>query len=167
MNLFPIGANASVLRRIAPAAVAVSAMAIGGANLRAESEAGAVPTGKLKKAMKQFVIIFHQGPKPLTEADKQLRSEETRVWAQKQNAAGRKLVPRILEPDGHWIGADGTDGAVPATATGAITALLFLEAHDLAEAVEVAHAHPAIRYGSSVEVRPWAPPPALAPEIRP
>jgi hypothetical protein len=39
-----------------------------------------------------------------------------------------------------------------------ITALLFLEAHDLNEAVQIAESHPALRYGANVEVRPWAPP---------
>jgi hypothetical protein len=39
-----------------------------------------------------------------------------------------------------------------------ITALLFLEAYDLSEAAEVAESHPALRYGSKVEVRPWAAP---------
>jgi hypothetical protein len=66
--------------------------------------------------MKTFVIIFRQGPRELTESDKQRRAEET------------------------------------------VTALLFLEAHDLSEATQVAEAHPALRYGSEVEVRPWAPP---------
>jgi|GEM_PF-6309452 len=39
-----------------------------------------------------------------------------------------------------------------------VTALPFLEARDLNEATQIAEAHPAVRYGSAVEVRPWAPP---------
>jgi len=109
--------------------------------------------------MKQFVIIFRQGPKQLTEADLKTRAEETRAWAQLQNAAGHKLDPHILAPESYC------SGPAPASSADPITALLFLEARDFAQAVEVARAHPALRYGSSVEVRPWAPPPAPPPTL--
>jgi hypothetical protein len=94
------------------------------------------------------------------------RAEETRAWARRQNAAGHKL-PHILAPESHWSGPDGGSGPVPATSAGPITALLFLEARDFAQAVDVARAHPALRYGASVEVRPWAPPPAPPPTAQP
>ena len=117
--------------------------------------------------MKQFVIIFRQGPKQLTDAELKKRAEETRAWAQQQNAAGHTLDPHILEPEGLWIEPDGDSGPVPANSAGAITALLFLEARDLAQAVGIARAHPGLRYGASVEVRPWAPPPTPPPAARP
>ena len=107
--------------------------------------------------MNHFVIIFRQSPRPLTEAELKSRSEETRAWAQQQNAAGHKLDPHILAPESHWSGPSPAPGAEP------VTALLFLEASDFAQAVAVAQAHPALRYGSSVEVRPWAPPPTPPP----
>ena len=112
--------------------------------------------------MKTFVIIFRQGPKQLTEMDKQHRAQETGGWAKVQNAAGHKLDPRILAPENEHRGSgDSTSEGWP------ITALLFLEARDLAEATEVAEAHPALRYGSEVEVRPWAPPlPAATATLR-
>ena len=127
---------------------AVTALALSGAGLHSQ----ATP-------MKQFVIIFRQ-PKQLTEADRQRVTEETRAWAEHQNAEGHKLDPHILAPEGHWIGTDGTSGPVPANDLGPVTALLFFEARDLAQAVEVARTHPAVRHGVSVEVRPWAPPPS-------
>jgi hypothetical protein len=103
--------------------------------------------------MKTFVIIFRQGPQQLTESDKQRRAQETVAWARGQNAAGHKLDPRILAPEGERRGSgnSSSDGWP-------VTALLFLEAHDLSEATQIAEAHPAIRYGSEIEVRPWAPP---------
>lgn len=104
----------------------------------------------------QFVVIFRQ-PQPLTEADRQRVSEETRAWAKQQNDKGHKLDPHILAPESHWIGPDVVDGPAP------VTALLFFEARDFTQAVEVARTHPAVRYGVSVEVRPWAPPPAPRP----
>jgi len=133
-------------------------LALGAAGLRAQNAAATAPAEKASPPMKQFVIIFRQGPKQLTEAELRLRTAETRAWAQHQNAAGHKLDPHILDPEGLWIGPDGDSGPVAATSAGAITALLFLDAHDLAQAVEVAKAHPGLKYGATVEVRPWAPP---------
>jgi hypothetical protein len=112
--------------------------------------ANTIPT---TSPMKTFVIIFRQGPQQLTESDKQRRAEETVAWARGQNAAGHKLDPRILAPESEHRGSgnSSSDGWP-------VTALLFLEARDLSEATQVAEAHPALRYGSEVEVRPWAAP---------
>lgn len=110
--------------------------------------------------MKTFVIIFRQGPQPLTDADKQRRAEETVEWARRQNAAGHKLDPHILAPENAHRGPESS-AATPADAW-PITALLFLEAHDLSEATQVAESHPALHYGANVEVRPWAPPVPVA-----
>ena len=129
--------------------MAVLAVCLGVVSVLAQS----VTTPSASTRMKTFVIIFRQGPKQLTEADKQRRAQETVGWARVQNAADHKLDPRILAPDNEHRGSgDTTSQGWP------ITALLFLEARDLAEATEVAEAHPALRYGSEVEVRPWAPP---------
>jgi hypothetical protein len=114
--------------------------------------------------MKPFVIIFRQGPLPLSDADKQHRAEETAIWARHQNEARHKLDPHILAPEsvhhGTRSSADRETDAWP------ITALLFLEARDLNHAAQVAESHPALRYGSDVEVRPWAPPVSSAPAAK-
>ncbi len=107
--------------------------------------------------MNSFVIIFRQGPRTLSEAELKQRSEETSAWARQHNAAGHQLDPHILTPERAQRGPQD-----PAAAQAwPVTALLFLEARDLDEAARVAEAHPALRYGANVEVRPWAPPPAL------
>ncbi len=108
--------------------------------------------------MKPFVIIFRQGSQPLTDADLKKRSEETRAWAQHQNAAGHKLEPRILAPENQWLSPDGNSDRTLMQAAGPLTALLFLEANDLDQAVDIARSHPGFRYGASVEVRPWGSP---------
>jgi hypothetical protein len=108
-------------------------------------------------AMNTFVILFRQSTRTLSEAEKQRRAEETAVWARQQNAAGHKLIPHILGPESEHRGPQPPD-------TWPVTAILFLEAHDLAEAAQVAELHPALHYGSSVEVRPWSTPvPGAAP----
>src|SRR5260370_31008807 len=60
--------------------------------------AGTLVANQPTAAMKTFVIIFRQGPRLLTDADKQRRAEETATWARPQNSAGHKLDPHILAP---------------------------------------------------------------------
>lgn len=107
-----------------------------------------------------FVIIFRQGPRTLTQADLQRRAQETSAWARRQNDAGHKLNPHILAPARERRGADFGDAS--GIDAWPITALLLLEARDLAEAARVAGEHPAVGYGANVEVRPWAPPTPVA-----
>ena len=114
--------------------------------------------------MKQFVLIFRQGPRTLTDTDKQRVAEEIISWAQSQNGAGHKLDPRILAPQRVNLGQENS-AATQADAW-PTTALLFLEAHDLNEAAQVAESHPAVRHGANVEVRPWAPPVLVAPAAK-
>jgi hypothetical protein len=111
-------------------------------------------------SMKSFVIIFRQSPRPLTDIDKQRRTEETVVWARHRNGAGHKLDPHILAPEIAHRRPENFAGAP--TGEWPITALLFLEAEDLSAAAQVAESHPAIRYGSAVEVRPWTRPVPVA-----
>lgn len=148
-------------RRSFPVLLAVTALALSGASLQSQTLSNTAAADPANPPMKQFVMIFRQSNQQLTETDKQRRDEETRAWARQQNAAGHKLDPHILAPESHWI------GPAPAHSAGPVTALLFFEARDFAQAVEVAQAHPAVRYGASVEVRPWAPPPAPPPAVQP
>ena len=101
---------------------------------------------KPETAMNTFVIIFRQ-EEPLSPSQLKERAEATRPWAQRVNAQGHALSPRFLAPE-------EPRGAQREAAP--ITALLFLEAQDLAQAVEIAASHPATHFGASVEVRAWA-----------
>ncbi len=110
--------------------------------------------------MNTFVIIFRRRPPALSEAERQRLNEETGAWARVQNDAGHRLDPRILQADSALA---GTDPATVQGGGGPVSALLFLEARDLPEAARVAEAHPGLRYGFSVEVRPWTKPGAVNP----
>jgi hypothetical protein len=103
--------------------------------------------------MQKFVIIFRQGPRTLSEADKQRRQQEVSAWARVQNTAGHKLEPRILGPEVARPGADPAKENANAPAEWPVSALLFLAATDLTEAAKVAESHPALHYGVTVEVR--------------
>ncbi len=106
--------------------------------------------------MKTFVIIFRQGQPAPTPEERQKGAGEVVAWAQRVNAAGHKLDPRILAPESAEPGPQSSDSG--RTEELPVTALLFLEASDLNEAAEIAASHPAVRYRARVEVRPWNPP---------
>jgi hypothetical protein len=134
---------------------------------RAQTPPVAATAGKSGSLMKPFVFLFRQSS-PLSEADQKRRAEEVQVWAQRQNDEGHKLDPRALGEQNHRIGPGARSGSTSQRDEPPLTAVLFVEARDFAEAVKIAETHPALRYGViSVEVRPWSPPPALATPSRP
>lgn len=104
--------------------------------------------------MNPYVILFRQTA-ALSEADRQHRAQATAPWARRLNEAGHQLQPYILGADCELRGPDAARGD-------AISALLFLQARDLAEAARIAESHPAVEYGAQVEIRPWAPPAPVA-----
>ena len=102
-----------------------------------------------------FVIIFRQ-VRPLTDVELAGRQHEIAAWADVANSAGRALEPRMLGPEFARPGGDGLEGDSSAP----VSALLFLNAHDLDDAAAVAASHPGVRYGAALEVRPWNAPAA-------
>ena len=111
--------------------------------------------GGEKNTMNTFVLIFRQEA-PLCPSQRQDRAQATRPWAERMNAAGHNLTPRFLAPESHRIAADGRSQTEAVAEAAPITALLFLEAENVAQAVEIARSHPAVCYGASIEVRAWA-----------
>lgn len=113
--------------------------------------------------MKTFVLIFRQGPYKFTETEFARRQKDIAAWAGAQNAAGHQLDPRILAPDVLRFGANRSEVTKDEWP---LTALLFVEAPDLATAGQIAEAHPASQYNTHVEVRPWTAPVVPAPAAR-
>jgi hypothetical protein len=107
--------------------------------------------------MKTFVLIFRQNPaRERTPAQNQQLGAEMPPWVQRQNSEGRKFDPRILARENAHVGAEKDAGIPPDSWP--LSALLFVEASDLADATRVAESHPALKFGVSVEVRPWTAP---------
>lgn len=103
--------------------------------------------------MKQFVILFRQGPWLFTEAARERRQNAMITWAREQNARGHRLEPRSLSSSLTRPGLEVTEddhGRWP------VSALLFIEANDLTEATTLAASHPAKDYNVALEVRPWS-----------
>ncbi len=110
---------------------------------------------EVRSPLSTFVLIFRQAPVQLSEADQKRRADEVRAWAQKQISEGRMLDPRILRAESHYIGPEGKGNPSEPSEGERVSALLFVEARDFADAISVAQSHPALRYGVvSVEVRP-------------
>ncbi len=112
--------------------------------------------------MKQFVILFRQGPFNLNEVVKAHRQAAISFWAREQNARGHRLEPRSLAPS---ITRPGVEFTGDEYGKWPVTALLFLDARDLDEATAIAASHPAKDYNIAMEVRPWSAPavPVLKP----
>lgn len=104
----------------------------------------------------QFVFLFRKSSRKLTPAEDQKRGEEVLAWATKQISEGRALDLRLLGEDHHRIDPEGESHPVQ---DWPLVFAIFLQAKDFKEAVAIAKSHPGLRYGVSVEVRPWAPPP--------
>jgi len=157
-------ASGAGVRRSFCAALTAMTLALCATGPRAQTSPSQAATDKQSSPMKPFVSLFRQSS-PLSEADQKRRAEEVRNWAHRQNAEGHKLDPRMLGEEKHLIGPNGENAAASQTADGRLTAILFAEARDFAEAVKIAESHPALHYGViSVEVRPWTTPPAAAPK---
>src|SRR4030095_2942473 len=115
------------------------------------------PTQQGANMKSGFVFIFRQGHKTLSEDEQKRRTEEVRVWALQQIKDGRGLEPRVLGDQSIRLGDSA--GAV---SDGVVIALNFIQATDFDEAVNIAKTHPGLRYGVSIEVRPWTDPRAAS-----
>jgi hypothetical protein len=107
--------------------------------------------------MKQFVLIFRQGQKPLTNDQRKQISAKMPAWVSLQFGPGRKLEPRILTLDPSWTVNGSGIARAPANER-PVTALLFVETVDFQDAVRIAETHPGLAYDVSIEVREWTPP---------
>jgi len=101
-----------------------------------------------------FVFIFRKGVRKLSEDEQKRRTEEVRAWALQQIADHRGLEPRVLDDESVRVGDNPANGIND----GLVIALNFIEAKDFNEAVAIAKTHPGLRYGVSIEVRPWSDP---------
>jgi hypothetical protein len=109
-----------------------------------------------------FVFIFRQGSRKLTAAEQARRTEEVRAWALQRLKDDSGFDPRVLSDESYRLQNDTT----AANKDGSVTALNFIEAADFDEAVKIAKTHPGLRYGVSIEVRPWKDPRVQPPPTR-
>ena len=140
-------ASGAGLHRSFYAALTVIALALCATGPRAQTSPAPATTDKQSSLMKPFVFLFRQSS-PLSEADQKRRAEEVRNWALRQNAEGHKLDPRLLGGEKHLIGPNGKSGLASQAADGSLTAILFVEARDFAEALKVDSSTSRLEVGS-------------------
>jgi len=167
-SLLSSQSKAAHLGRSILVVLAVAGLTFSAVSLRSQTNMNsAKPSNasvKQTATMKTFVLIFRQkNLQPLTDAEKQSLAKEMGPWARHQNETGRKLDPHILAPETMHR---GSEISAAQSGTWPITALLFLEAHDLSEATQIAESHPGLRYGADVEVRQWGPPIPVTPPAK-
>jgi hypothetical protein len=108
--------------------------------------------------MKPFVFIFRQGNRVLSGEEEARRATEVRTWALRQISEGRNLDPRLMASEYCLVSPEPENvHPLPGTASPA-AAIVFFEASSFDEAVGIAKTHPGLRYGVSIEVRPWTTP---------
>jgi hypothetical protein len=103
--------------------------------------------------MSSFVFIFRQSSRNLTVHEQKQRTQEVRSWALQQ-VKEHDLDPRVLGGESRRF----DDGTVNRSEEASVIGFNFIEAKDFGEAVQVAQTHPGLRYGVSIEVRPWTDP---------
>src|SRR5690242_17020129 len=92
--------------------------------------------------MKQFLLIFRQGGRCLSQEEQKQRAGEVRAWALARVEHGCKLDPRILGEERCHLTPDGGDDSISPGREGAVVAITFLEASAFSEVVEMARTHP-------------------------
>ena len=99
-----------------------------------------------------FCFHIRKGNRTLSDDEQKRRTEEVRAWAL-QEVKTHDLEPRVLGNESFYVG-DGDGSNHDRT----VIALNFIKAADFDEAVKIAKTHPGLRYGVSIEVRPWTDP---------
>jgi hypothetical protein len=136
-----------------PFAIGIFLLIVCAAGILAATTSSSNPKNQGANVKKSFVFIFRKGKRTLSEEEEKRRTEEVRAWAL-QEAKAHELEPRILGDESYYLG-DSDKGS---SSDGTVIALNFIKAEDFDEAVKVAKSHPGLRYGVSIEVRPWADP---------
>jgi catechol 2,3-dioxygenase-like lactoylglutathione lyase family enzyme len=126
-------------------------------NLHSQTAISNAPLTNTNQVMKQFAFFFRQS-RQLSEAEQKQRSAEVVAWVKQQIAEGRKLEPRVLATENELVVSEENKSSASTNSGGTLVAINFLEAKDFEEAVKIAKTHPGLRYGVSIEVRPWTNP---------
>ena len=113
--------------------------------------------------MHHYVLIFRP-TRALTADELKQRAVEIQGWVKRVGGMGITLDPKALRPSA--VRLSQQNGSVvtqegPADPT--LTNLVFFDAADQDEAMEVARIHPGLHYGVNVEVREWTSPAANPP----
>lgn len=108
--------------------------------------------------LKHYVMIF-RATRTLSPEEQQRRAGDLRQWIQQVKAMTIHVEPRNLGAFAEQLSLEGTS-VVSRQGAGdsSIVTLVFFDAPNDEQAMEVARLHPGPRYGVKLELRDWAPP---------
>lgn len=106
--------------------------------------------------MNHYALIFH-ATRRLTPEDRERILPDIRVWVKRVTEMGITLDPRALgEAETHLslegdkvVSYDEEMGRTP------ITFIIFFDSESREKAMEIARIHPALHYGTTIELRDW------------
>jgi len=115
-----------------------------------------------EKPMKHYALIFHS-TRTLTPEELEQRKVEIAAWAKQVTDMGITLDPRALGETAANFSVEG-DKIVSHEGSSDPTFgnLVFFDSPSRDQAVNIARIHPGLHYGSTVEVREWTDPRAIA-----
>jgi hypothetical protein len=115
-------------------------------------------TSPKEKPMQHYALIFHS-TRPLTPEELQRRGPEIQAWVKTVNGKGITLDPRAFgETVATLWQQEGTTVSRNGSSDPALVNIVFFDARNKDEALEIARIHPGLHYGVTVEVREWSTP---------
>jgi hypothetical protein len=115
-----------------------------------------------EKPMKHYALIFYPSH-TLTPGELKQRQIEILEWVKDVTSMGIDLDPRALGLPLTRLAPSGGDAASGDEEAGpAFTNIVFFNSASEEQAMRVAKTHPALRYGTRIEVREWTSPRAGA-----
>jgi len=100
---------------------------------------------------KGYMLILHEDPS-FSPGDPQSMFEEYSAWMEKTQNNGVKITGQELDTKAISV---SRNGATPIESEQRITGYFILEAPSLEEATAVAQANPHIKYGGTIDVKPF------------
>ena len=115
--------------------------------------------------MHHYVLIFRP-TRALTADELKQRGVEIPAWVKRVGEMGIAIDPKALAPSAVRLSQqNGSVVTEQGPADSALTNLVFFDAANQEQAIEVARLHPGLHFGVTVELREWTSP-AAAPLVR-
>ena len=105
--------------------------------------------------MHHYALLFRT-TRVITADEQKQRIADISAWIKQVTEMGVSLDPHTLEETIVAIPAEGTQTAGSPDAT--LSNIVLFDATTREQAIEIAHLHPAPRYGVSIELREWTAP---------
>jgi hypothetical protein len=113
-------------------------------------------TSSQEKHMTHYALIFH-ATRMLTPEEREKSAIDIPIWVKQVIGMGITLDPRALGESETWFSTEGNTVVSHEEQMGRtpITFIVFFDSESREQAMEIARIHPALHYGTTVELREW------------